>query len=384
MTGGERAFRPALFASVEEKDVAGNRGPTKASRGKKRAIDSVGIARVVGVARSTVSKVLNGYPHVAAETRERILRAVRAYEYYPNHSAQILAGKRSNTLGLFFFNPGHFSEDVLADFMISSVIENAASLGYRTLAYVIRTPGDSSTPGSLKEPFHQRRIAAGVFIGARNREPVIEQLVADGYVVGAFDQRPPQCPESNRVVANFDDLRTARAVIDYLAAGGHRAIGIIHGDRTRNAGMMKYRGFLAGMRAHRLTVNEKWMREGDFQSEGGYQAMRSILVSEKRLPTAVATVNDNTAFGAMRAIAESGLRIPQDISIVGIDGHPFCQYARPPLTTFEYDFQAMMRGLIASVIGIVTGRREGVDLHQVYSARLVERDSCRRIAPTRH
>ncbi len=346
-----------------------------ALRGK---IDSVDIARLVGVARSTVSKVLNGYPHVAARTRERILQAVRAYDYYPNHSAQVLAGKPTDTLGLFFFNAGHFSEDVLADFLISSVIENAASLGYHTLAYVIRPDADA-TRGSLKEAFYQRRIAAGLFIGTRNREPLIEQLVAEGHVVGVFDQRPPRRSEPNRVVANFDDIRTARAVIDYLASCGHRQIGIIHGDRTRNAGIAKARGFLEGMRAHGMVERETWMADGDFQSEGGYQAMRLLLGRCRSLPTAVATVNDNTAFGAMRAIAESGLRIPEDISIVGIDGHPFCQYSRPPLTTFEYDFQAMMRGLTSAVIGVVEGERSGPVLRQVYSSRLVERESCRRL-----
>jgi LacI family transcriptional regulator len=334
----------------------------------------------VGVARSTVSKVLNGYPHVAPATRERILEAIRAYGYYPNHSAQVLAGKQTNTLGLFFFNPGHFSEDVLADFMISSVIENASAMGYRTLAYVVRDPHDTATRGALMEAFYQRRIAAGIFIGARNREPLIEHLVADGHVVGVFDQRPPSRHEPNRVVANFDDARTARAVIDYLAAQGHREVGIIHGDRLRNAGAAKYRGFMAGMRARRIPVRDAWMMDGDFQSEGGYQAMRRLLAEEKHLPTAVATVNDNTAFGAMRAIAERGLHIPEDISIVGIDGHPFCDYARPPLTTFEYDIQAMMRGLISAVIAVVTGAPERVVLNQVHFSRLVERKSCRRIA----
>ena len=147
------------------------------------------------MARSTVSKVLNGYPHIAVATRERILSAVRVYGYYPDHSAQVLAGKRSDTLGLFFFRAGHFSEDVLADFMISSVIENAAAFGYRTLAYVVRSPDDRATHGSLKGAFCERGIAAGIFIGARNREPIIEELVADGHVVGVFDQRPPGRPE---------------------------------------------------------------------------------------------------------------------------------------------------------------------------------------------
>jgi LacI family transcriptional regulator len=343
-------------------------------------MDSVEIARLAGVARSTVSKVLNGYPHIAVATRDRILKAVRAHGYYPNHSARVLAGKRSNTLGLFFFRAGHFSEDVLADFMISSVIENAAAFGYHTLAYVVRGPDDGAARSALRGAFGGRRIAAGIFIGARNREPLIEQLVADGHVVGVFDQRPPGRPEPNRVVANFDDAGTSRAAIDYLAGLGHRQIGIIHGDRARSAGMMKYRGFLAGMRAHGLPVHEEWMRDGDFQSEGGYQAMRALLDADAPLPTAVATVNDNTAFGAMRAIAERGLAIPDDLSIVGIDGHPFCGFSRPPLTTFEYDFNATMQGLVSAVIGVVAGRADGAALRQVYTARLVERQSCRRIA----
>ena len=228
------------------------RRPSSAAR--RRKIDSVEIARLAGVTRGTVSKVLNGYPHIAVATRDRILRAVRAYGYHPDHSVQVLAGKRTDTLGLFFFRAGHFSEDVLADFVLSSVIENAAAFGYHTLAYVVRGPDDEATCRSLVGAFYERRIAAGIFIGARNREPLIDRLVADGHIVGVFDQRPSRRPEPNRVVANFDDVGTSRAAIDYLASLGHRQIGIIHGDRARNAGVMKYRGFLAGMRANGLPI----------------------------------------------------------------------------------------------------------------------------------
>ena len=83
-------------------------------------------------------------------------------------------------------------------------------------------------------------------IGARNREPIIEELVAGGNAVGVFDQSPSSPAEPNRVVANFDDVRTARSAIDYLASLGHTDIAVIHGDRRRNAGAMKHRGFLAG------------------------------------------------------------------------------------------------------------------------------------------
>jgi LacI family transcriptional regulator len=352
---------------------------TPASGGKtaRKKVDSVDIARLVGVARSTVSKVLNGYPHIAPETRARILQAVRTHRYRPNLSAQILAGKKSSTLGLFFINQGHFSEDVLADFMISSLIENAATFGFHTLAHIIRNPDDRDTCASIAETFYQRRIDGGVFIGARNREPVIEELVSEGHVVGIFDQTTTGHHEPNRIVANFDDGRTAADAISYLARLGHRDIAIINGDRKRNAGVVKFQGFMHGMKLHGLKVVDDWILSGDFQSEGGYRAMQGLLRDAKTLPTAVATVNDNTAFGAMRAIAEAGLRVPEDISIVGIDGHPFCAYARPPLSTFEFDFQEMTHGLISSVVGVVTGREGDAPLHQVFFSRLVERESCR-------
>lgn len=353
--------------------------PRAVAAGRRTKIDSAEIARLVGVARSTVSKVLNGYPHIAAGTRTRILEAVRTYRYYPNYSAQVLAGKRTTTLGLFFFRAGHFADDVMADYMISSVIENAATLGYHTLASVVRDPQDSATASSLVGAFYQRRIAAGIFIGARNREPLIDQLVADGYAVGVYDQRPPSRPEPNRVVVNYDDEGTSRAVIRYLASLGHRAIGIIEGDRARYAGMMKRRGFLAGMRSCGIPVEPAWIRAGDFQSEGGYRAMRDLLAGADRLPTAVAAANDNTAFGALRALEESGLRVPDDISIAGIDGHPFCQYARPPLTSFEYDIPAMIAGLVTAVVGVASGRADAGSLRQTYRARIVERQSCRRL-----
>ncbi len=374
-----RAGRPPLR---QDNSTAAPHRVSRLPAGKaasRRRMDAVGIARLVGVARSTVSKVLNGYPHVAPETRTRILQAVRAHKYYPNLSAQILAGKKTRTLGLFFINPRHFSEDVLADFMISSLIEHASFLGYHTLAYVIRDPRDATTKDSIRETFYQGRIAAGIFIGARNREPIIEELVAGGNAVGVFDQSPSSPAEPNRVVANFDDVRTARSAIDYLASLGHTDIAVIHGDRRRNAGAMKHRGFLAGLRAHGLPIRREWMLTGDFQSEAGYRVMQGLLAADVPLPTAVATVNDNTAFGAMRAIAESGLRIPEDISIVGIDGHPFCEYARPPLTTFEFSFPEMIRGLVSAVISLAADQSMGAAMRQVYSARLVERHSCRRI-----
>ena len=140
----------------------------------------------------------------------------------------------TDTLGLFFFNAGHFSEDVLADFLISSVIENAAAVGYHTLAYVIR-PDDEPPAGRSR----RRSTSAGSRPAFSSAPATASPSSSSSWrraTSWASSTEAPRRPEPNRVVANFDDTRTARAVIDYLASQGHRQIAIIHGDRARHAG----------------------------------------------------------------------------------------------------------------------------------------------------
>ena len=200
-----------------------------------RDIDSAQIARMVGVSRSTVSKVINNYPNISPATREKVLAAVRRHQYYPDYSAQIMAGKRTQTIGLFFANDGHWSEDLHASHMVSSLIEYAAELGYHILTHIIRR--SSAEPTSIvKEVFYKRRIDAGLFLGFRNHESAIEELIAEGFVAGVFDQYLPGREEPNRVVVNFDDRASAAAAIDYLTSLGHRDIAVLNGDLTRSAG----------------------------------------------------------------------------------------------------------------------------------------------------
>lgn len=378
---------------MKSADDGAHEGENADDRHDRKGLKSSEIARLAGVARSTVSKVLNGYPNISEETRDRVLKTVERYRYYPNLSAQILAGKRTDTLGLFFISQGHFSEDILVSFMISRVIECAAALGYHMLTYIIRDPGEGGAASAIREVFHQRRVDGGIFIGARNREPIIEELVTEGYVVGVLDQSSRGRSEPNRVIVNFSDQKTASGVVDYLVSLGHREIALIHGDLGRNAGRSKRRGFYNGLLSHSIEISEIYETFSDFTDRGGYLAMKELLERSgfqdcKRngedLPiTAIAAANDNVAFGAMRAAEEAGVAIPDDISMVGIDGHPLGAHVRPGLTTFRFDFSAMMNSLIQGVIDVIEDSEPKGVRRRVFSATLVERASCRRVASGR-
>ena len=229
-----------------------------------KKVDSVAIAKLVGVSRSTVSKVINNYPNISADTRSRILKAVEDHGYSPNLSAQILAGKTTETLGFFFLGRETFSQDPLVNLMIATVIEAAARADYHILTYIVKDPHKPAGIAAVKDVFHQRRIDAGIILGAWNEEALVEDLVAEGSVVGVFDQSLPGHNEPNRIVANLDDESTAFKAVEYLADRGHRKVGLINGDADRYAGAAKLQGFSRAIRSRGLENRPEWNFTTDF------------------------------------------------------------------------------------------------------------------------
>lgn len=345
---------------------------------KNTEINSTEIARLAGVSRSTVSRVINNYPNVPAKTKEKVMRIIKEYQYVPNFSAQIMAGKRTRTIGLFLKSTGLVSTDMLTNMLITRVIESASLRGYYVLTHIMRTSTDQEEARMVKETFQQRRIDGGIFIGAANDEPLIEELIGEGYLVGVIDQNMPGRTEPNRIVSNFDNITGIRQGVDYLVELNHRKIAFINGDPLRWSGPEKYEGFMQAMAAHKLPVNEKWIIPGDFSEEGGYQATRKWLGTISELPTAIFAVNDSVAFGALRALNEAEIQVPEQISLIGFDDHVLSSRINPTLTTIHVDFHGMMENLTDALIESI---EHGPQQFQKFMARtaLVVRDSCRAI-----
>lgn len=343
-------------------------------------INSVEIARLAGVSRSTVSRVINNYSNVPAETREKVMKVIEQYHYVPNLSAQVLAGKKTRTIGLFMIEAGHVSSDILSNMLLASIIENASSSGYYVLTHIIRNTRDEASVRGIKDIFYQRRIDGGIFIGAADDEPMLEELIAEGFIVGVVDQQPsPERNEPNRIVVNFDNDYGMTLAVDYLAELNHREIGIVCGDMARYSGPSKYEGFLAAMGRSGIPVRQEWVIPGGFHEKDGYEAIRSYLDGGGRLPTAIVMANDSVAFGAIRALRERGLSVPDDVSVVGFDDHALSARFQPALTTVKVDFDGMMSQLTGSVIARIEGAEPEEEAGKAASSRLIVRDSCKRL-----
>jgi LacI family transcriptional regulator len=339
-------------------------------------IKSDEIARLAGVSRSTVSRVINNYSNVPTETYDKVMKVIQQHNYFPSVSAQVLAGKRVRTIGLFLIEPGHVSSDILTTQLLVSVIEKASELGYYTLTHIIRDTKDTVTVKSVKEIFFQNRIDGGVFIGGAISEPLIEELNAEGFIVGAVDQHPD--PQPNRVVANFNNISGMKQAVAYLAGLGHTRIGVINGDMKRLSGQTKYEGFKKAMLMCDLYVNPEWVLPGDFHERSGYDAIHTLLHNTNELPTAIIAANDSVAFGAINALKEHGLKVPEDMSIIGFDDHALSEKHHPALTTIRVDFSDMLKLLTANLIAkIEWGTMDNKEI--TFDCSLVVRDSCRRI-----
>ncbi|WP_274653045.1 LacI family DNA-binding transcriptional regulator [Paenibacillus humicola] len=334
------------------------------------------IAKLAGVSRSTVSRVINNYPNVPPETREKVMRVINEHNYVPNVSAQVLAGKKTRTIGLFMIEKsGRVAGDILTNMLIASVIEEASSHNYFVLTYIIRGAGSEESVKNVTDMFYQRRVEGGLFIGAASREPFIWQLADEGFEVAIVDQRLSEAGESNRIVAEFDNEKGMSLAVRYLASLGHTEIGVINGDMSRLSGVTKYEGFLHAMEKCSLRVRPEWIVQADFNEEAGYREIGRLADSGTPLPTAFIAANDSVAFGAIRALNERGLQVPGDISIVGFDNHGLSARFNPSLTTVGVKFESMMKRLTASLIGSIEGTYDGSRVI-VIDCELIVRDSC--------
>lgn len=343
-----------------------------------KEINSNEIARLAGVSRSTVSRVINNYANVPEKTKEKVMKIIQQYNYYPNLSAQVLAGKRTRTIGLFMIDAGRVSGDSISSLLLARIIESASSKGYYVLTHIVRDLREPDEARTIKESFYQRRIDGGIFIGAANHEPLIEELIAEGFMVAIVDQHLPGRTETNRLVFNFDNETGVGQAIDYLVNLGHKRIGIINGDMNRHSGPSKWRGFQDAMLRNDLPIAEQWILPGDFNEASGYKAIKTFLALKIELPTAIFAANDSVAFGAIRALNESGLRVPQHISIIGFDDHIRSAHYNPALTTIRVDFADMMDKLTKTLISSIENGAVGFKPIAV-STELVIRDSCREV-----
>lgn len=282
------------------------------------------IAKLAGVSHTTVSRALNDSPLIKKETKKRIKKIAKEQQYVPDRNARALVSAKSNNIGLFF----------------SSIIEGTSPEFFQE---VVR---------SISKDFnHQYNLVINAMDSCRNYNEINRKdydgilLVSqtqkdDGFIAAMLDKEIPIVVINRNVhdldVMNIlgDDEAGVYEGISYLINEGHKEIGFITGREGFESSKQRIHGFMRALKDNEIEPLEHYIVTGDYSIDSGYKNMMGIL-KLGAYPSAMFCSNDDMAFGAVKAINEVGLRIPQDIAIMGFDDSLFAEYMTPPLTTIK-------------------------------------------------
>ncbi len=313
------------------------------------------IARLAGVSRSTVSRVVNNHPSVRAEVRERVWQVIREVGYQPHAAARSLATRRSEIIGLVI--PEAVSTlftDPFFPLLIRGITDACYEHGYHLMLALFSTPDQEA---DLYNRLLKSRYLDGVVLAStRVDDPLVGRLLNDGIPfvsVGRHD-------DARVSYVDVDNVAGARMAVDHLIRQGHARVATITGPLNMAAGRDRLEGYRMALMSHHIAVDERYVVEGDFTENGGMVGMSRLLALDER-PSAVFVASDTMAMGALRAIRQAGMRVPEDIALVGFDDVPQAAYLDPPLTTVRQPIERMGAMAVRLLVDIITHR---VDIPQ--------------------
>ncbi|MEV4290729.1 LacI family DNA-binding transcriptional regulator [Nonomuraea bangladeshensis] len=291
---------------------------------------SADVARLAGVSRKTVSRVFNDEPYVSAEVRRRVMDAADALGYRLNQTARALASGRTRTVGVVTLGtPGYGPATLLV-----SIERAVRDTGY-ALHVVSTMDGDPAGIASAVTSLLEQGVD-GIVIS----EPVDEGKVSIRVDVPVlFLGAPPAFAAVRTLTTSTGSELLARAATDHLLDLGHATVHHVAGPRRWYAARDRIEGWRAALEERRRIVPP--VVAGDWSAASGYAAGRELARDDD--VTAVFAAGDEMAIGVIRALLEAGRRVPEDVSVVGLDDMPVAAYVTPPLTTVRQPFDAAAR-----------------------------------------
>jgi LacI family transcriptional regulator len=300
------------------------------------------VARLAGVSHQTVSRVLNARPNVRPATRERVLDAIRKLDYHPNHAARTLVTRRTRTIGVISFDTRLFGP---ASTLLA--IEHAArASGYAITLSSVANP-DSAAIRSAVHAFAGQAVDGAIVIAPHDSAARgLSGLRAELPVVAVEAGYEGQIP-----VVSVDQFAGAQAATEHLLGLGHRSVSHVAGPSDWIEARRREEGWRSAL--HGAGFDAPPVVRGDWSPESGYRA--GLELATRSGVTAVFAANDQMALGVMHAFHEKGVRVPEDVSIVGFDNIPESGFFTPSLTTVHQDFDAVgLRG-VEMLISLMDG-----------------------------
>lgn len=323
------------------------------------------VAAHAGVSYQTVSRVINGSTKVRAETRARVESSIQALDYRPNAVARSMASGRTSIIACIAPN--------LTDYTFASIIEGA-QLEAREQGFFLLSAcaPDKKTFNELIDELLTSRRAEGLMIIDPYLEELTRDLELDFPIVFAGGGAHHGEKASRSVL--MDDEQAAYQATTHLLSLGHTKLAMVTGPSGEVCTQKRIQGYKIALQEHQLPVRPEWIIEGNWSAVSGYEAYAQLAQKEPLQPTAVFAHNDQMAVGILRAARDAGLKLPQQLSVIGVDDIPLASYFAPPLTTMRQDFAAIGRESSRLLIQTIENG-DNTPQHMLLPTTLIERRS---------
>lgn len=327
------------------------------------------IAKMAGVSPATVSKIINNYGGISDSTKKKVQKIIQDTEYQPTFSAKSLATKKSRLIGLIY--AGKINVDFTHPFfnkVMKSFKKAIGELGYDILMF--SNEHFKQDNGSYLARCRHFHLDGCLIIAGEEIESAVHELVQSEIPCVGVDLALTG-PKYSYVMT--DNEKISREVVEHLYLQNIRDIGFINGKKDSAIARLREQGFMRAMDQFGIPINEDWIYHGDFFEESGYQAMKQMLDTPP-YPKAIFAASDLMAFGAKKAMTEKGLRVPEDMCLIGCDDIDACQFSTPQLTTVRQDKERL--GKLAAMLlnDLIDGAQEKGPI--LIDPELVLRESC--------
>ncbi len=328
------------------------------------------IAKELGISMMTVSRALNDRPNVDEKTKERVLEASERMSYIPNYLAKSLVQSKTHTIGVVVPEITHsfFPE------AIRGIEEAAYKRGYQIM--LTHSAEDAKREKAVIHTLASKRVDGlliSVAESVQNNEVYKHIIKNHGLPIVFFDRCVYGIGAS---CVSINDEESARMITNHLIKLGYKKIAHLSGPVSVSIGKARMNGFLKAMAAGKLNIPDNYIVEAGFHELGGYKAMNKLLeLPKNKRPRAIVAVNDPAAFGAMKAINEKGLRIPEDIAIVGFSDDIRAELLKTPLTTVRQPAYEVGKRASEKLIAHIENKTERVEEIAIHTEQVI-RESC--------
>ena len=325
------------------------------------------VARIAGVSKKTVSRVINRSPLLNDDTRRRVEEVIDGLGYIPNPQARALALRRNFLIGLVHDNPNAQTVMNVQQGMLEALHDTEFEMVVRPV-----DRGSATMLDDLRHFLERQRLFGVLLMPPVSENDAVARLCND---IGCRYVRMGSVAlddEAHMVASN--DREAVRGAIDYLIAQGHRRIGMVGGPHGFRSARERQQGFEEALGDAGIAVPRSMIAEGNYTFESGLVAAERLLDLTPR-PTAIFSCNDEMAAGVIHVAAQRGLSVPRDLSIVGFDDTPIAAHVWPPLTTVRWPIASMARSAALKLIAGIDDTPTTVAEPSLFLSTLIRRGS---------